>query len=184
MVRRPDTPCSGCGKLLYSGSGSLPAELRRCHGCRRASPRTPQKRPPIECEHPACDVIIESPTSRQRWCSKTCCDRGPHARPRNHRKNRRRRSDSGHTSAGWARLRAQVLREEKSCWYCGQGFSPRHAWPHRLSPTADHVLPLEGGGALLDRANVRAAHRECNQKRHTEWRRDQRAARRAELGLS
>lgn len=26
MPRRPDTPCSGCGTLIWSGTGSLPAE--------------------------------------------------------------------------------------------------------------------------------------------------------------
>lgn len=30
MPRRPDTPCSSCGTLLWSGSASLPAEKRVC----------------------------------------------------------------------------------------------------------------------------------------------------------
>ncbi|MDG4784342.1 hypothetical protein O7626_00445 [Micromonospora sp. WMMD1102] len=36
MTRKPDTPCAGCGKLLYTAQGSLPAGKRRCQKCRGA----------------------------------------------------------------------------------------------------------------------------------------------------
>lgn len=34
MAKKPDTPCSGCGKLLWSGPGSRPADERLCRDCR------------------------------------------------------------------------------------------------------------------------------------------------------
>ena len=34
MTRKPDTPCSGCGNLLWSGTGSRPAGNRMCRTCR------------------------------------------------------------------------------------------------------------------------------------------------------
>lgn len=36
MARHPDTPCSGCGKLLWRGKGSLPGGERQCQDCRAA----------------------------------------------------------------------------------------------------------------------------------------------------
>ncbi|MFI0900575.1 HNH endonuclease [Streptomyces sp. NPDC020983] len=35
MAKKPDTPCAGCGKLLWSGGSSLPPGERRCRECRR-----------------------------------------------------------------------------------------------------------------------------------------------------
>lgn len=36
MARHPDTPCSGCGKMLWRGKGSLPGGDRQCQDCRAA----------------------------------------------------------------------------------------------------------------------------------------------------
>jgi hypothetical protein len=51
LARRRDTPCSGCGKLLWSGSTSAPADRRLCRDCRRApkpaaEPAEPVPEPP------------------------------------------------------------------------------------------------------------------------------------------
>lgn len=63
MARRPDTPCADCGKLLWSGTTSLPAGQRRCRACRRArSGRTPGVC--THCGGPA-------PKNR-RTCSEAC----------------------------------------------------------------------------------------------------------------
>lgn len=39
MAKRPDTPCAGCGELLWSGSGSKPAGQRLCRACRAGGRR-------------------------------------------------------------------------------------------------------------------------------------------------
>src|SRR5262245_49729254 len=49
MARKPDTPCSVCGTLLWTGTGSLPAEQRRCRPCRAAA-RYQQRRHHRELE--------------------------------------------------------------------------------------------------------------------------------------
>lgn len=36
VARHPDTPCSGCGKMLWRGKGSLPGGERQCQDCRSA----------------------------------------------------------------------------------------------------------------------------------------------------
>ena len=106
-------------------------------------------------------------------------DVGAPARARNARKNAKRRPAGLAASSGWKKLRAQVLAEEPDCWICTDPIDPERRWPHPMSGTGDHVVPLEDGGAILDRANVRAAHRMCNQRRHVESRRAQRAEIRA-----
>lgn len=44
MARKPDTPCAGCGKLLYGGTGSRPAGERKCRECRSADGEPPVRR--------------------------------------------------------------------------------------------------------------------------------------------
>lgn len=62
----------------------------------------------------------------------------------------------------WAKLRAQVLREETHCYRCGHALDyqapPRTTW----SPSVDHVTPLALGGDPFDRHNLRAIHYGCN----------------------
>lgn len=48
MAKKPDTPCVGCKKLLWSGPRSRPAAERLCQTCRTKSgpaPQAPQAHP-------------------------------------------------------------------------------------------------------------------------------------------
>ena len=61
------------------------------------------------------------------------------------------------------KLRGQVLREEAYCYLCGQ--------PGQPDDEVDHVLGVSAGGGN-ERANLRRAHKRCNQaKRVREARR-------------
>lgn len=51
-------------------------------------------------------------------------------------------------------------RDRDRCHLCGKRIGKR-AWPHPLSPSLDHVIPLTKGGGH-DSANVRLAHLACN----------------------
>lgn len=186
--------CAGsCGRLLRGTASSRPAGERTCHPCRRRRaglpPDVPGRvsrlrligpRPPIACANPVCQRTIKSPRANQKWCARQCRERAtpPTATSRERwaRKNAKRGPDRG---AGWARLRAQVLAEEPDCWICGDEIDPTVKWPAAMCGTGDHVIPLEAGGAHLDRKNVRAAHKVCNQRRHVQWRREQRRMKRA-----
>lgn len=44
MVRKQDTPCVVCGKMLWTGSSSKPADERACRSCRNAGFGWPQSR--------------------------------------------------------------------------------------------------------------------------------------------
>ncbi|PZG53148.1 hypothetical protein C1I98_06210 [Spongiactinospora gelatinilytica] len=65
MPRRPDTPCSSCGKLLWSGTTSLPAGSLKCRPCRRAASKAP-------CT--TCGLEFDAWTGghRRRTCSSAC----------------------------------------------------------------------------------------------------------------
>ena len=80
--------------------------------------------------------------------------------PPTYTKGRRR-----YDGAPMRRLRAQVKREEPYCWLCGGHIDPDRKAPDPLSFTLDHIVPVALGGPELDRANVRAAHMRCNQRR-------------------
>lgn len=68
----------------------------------------------------------------------------------------------------WRQLVAQVRREEgRTCWLCPDPIDLTLSYPHPRSFSVDHVIPLEQGGAPLDRTNVRAAHLDCNKRRGT-----------------
>lgn len=65
-MKKPDTPCAGCGKLLYTSSWSLPAGQRTCHDCRRAQPR-PAKGTCATCGGPLCGQA-------KIYCSRACAN--------------------------------------------------------------------------------------------------------------
>ncbi|MEU0991950.1 HNH endonuclease [Streptomyces sp. NPDC005953] len=84
------------------------------------------------------------------------------------------------TGRPYRRLTAAVKALGMPCWICGRGIDPQLDVKHPLSWTLDHLVPLSKGGALLDPANARSAHRRCNSKRgnRTEPQPQQRASRR------
>lgn len=52
MARHPDLPCSGCGKLLWRGKGSLPGGEALCRDCRATDqPRDHVLFPPAPVRH-------------------------------------------------------------------------------------------------------------------------------------
>lgn len=84
MPRRPDTPCTGCGKMMWRGTGSRPPGEAMCRPCRairrgqmpgekqrdlRDVPKTRE----VECEH--CGLTVVRKRSRgqvPRFCSDRC----------------------------------------------------------------------------------------------------------------
>ncbi|MEV6477631.1 HNH endonuclease [Streptomyces sp. NPDC051657] len=69
----------------------------------------------------------------------------------------------------YRRLTAQQRRLGLPCWLCGHNIrydiTGPEAGKHPEGFTLDHLVPLSLGGALLDPANARSAHRRCNSSR-------------------
>lgn len=158
--RKPDTPCASCGKMLWSGKGALPAGKRMCQPCRRITPQRADK-PTGVCRLVVCQCGSAFTTRHltRRWCSAVC---------RKSFSNRRPKADPAQRNVRngrpYRRLRERVLAEESVCWICQVPFFG--VWPMPLSPTMDHVVAISKGGAVMDRANVRAAHFRCNTSRN------------------
>jgi 5-methylcytosine-specific restriction endonuclease McrA len=66
-------------------------------------------------------------------------------------------ANHGRHGRPWQRIRQQVLREEPSCYWCGQP-----------STTVDHVIPLSKRPDLAHvRSNLRGCCRWCNTSKGT-----------------
>lgn len=57
------------------------------------------------------------------------------------------------------------LRDGGTCGICCQPIDPLLPWPHRMSKTLDHVIPLAKGGTH-EPANVQLAHAVCNSRKN------------------
>lgn len=51
------------------------------------------------------------------------------------------------------------------CVVCAKKVKPELRWPHRMSASLDHIVPISKGGAHI-KSNVRCAHLSCNSKKH------------------
>lgn len=56
----------------------------------------------------------------------------------------------------YQRNRRRLQKTEDTCWLCGQWIDPDLTWPHPMSFSADHVVPVGKGGH--NRGHIRAAH--------------------------
>lgn len=73
----------------------------------------------------------------------------------------RRRALKAETSSGRPVLLSEIrVRDGNRCHLCRKAV-PDQVWPHPLSPSLDHVVPLSKGGAH-DPDNVRLSHLRCN----------------------
>ena len=147
MPRRPDTPCAGCGRLMWRSSTNLPPGEARCR----------------ECRH-----------SYRRGCRCEDCKASNAARSRGYRRSFRARTGrslsseyrhDGGTWIGEGRRLAIYERDGWACQLCGDPID-RDADPMvgGLAPSLDHIVPRSLGGGDDD-DNLRMAHRDCNARR-------------------
>lgn len=185
VPRKPDTPCSACGKLLYSGTTSLPPEQRTCRPCRATGIRwlPTSARWPLAERQPG--HVVACPCGRtvrkmqpQTYCSLACVARftvngPPRSLTSSHKclqRRNRERDAPGLTAKQRGRLLAKWKRQRRACWAC-----PRPA------DTVDHLVPLARGGTNHE-GNLAGACRRCNGARGArlivEWRAGRPAPRR------
>lgn len=63
------------------------------------------------------------------------------------------------------KLRAWLKAQGRPCHICGQAIDYGLPAGHPMSFEVDEIVPVSKGGDPLDRSNVDAAHRICNQRR-------------------
>lgn len=168
MARKPDTPCAGCGKMLWGGTTSLPPGQRTCRSCRPGRTRTAQ------CEH--CAVQFTSIRHHRKWtrfCGRTCANDKLRAeqvppdperlrakwRAQNHRRRTQYRADFDRVTPAYERaLRAKA----KRCPLCTIVMTAEPYLPN--SKELDHMVPRNIGGTHTV-GNVRIICRLCNLRR-------------------
>lgn len=66
------------------------------------------------------------------------------------------------SDAAYIKARKRILATAEICAICGKPLHPELSYPHPLSSTVDHIVPVARGGSLSDPGNLQAAHLICN----------------------
>ena len=63
------------------------------------------------------------------------------------------------------KARQKILKTQTVCGICGKPVDFSYKYPHPLSPTVDHIIPVSKGGHPSDINNLQLAHRTCNRQK-------------------
>lgn len=188
MARVPDVPCAVCGKLMWSGTGSLPPGEATCRVCRAEAAR--RGRPCVDCGDvkpgrvkarcPKCSIAHYAKSAAP--CTVRTCERPTLAKG----------MCSTHYSWYWRALRGNTNgrgtwimpsrrlsiyeRDDWTCKICGEPVDRDADVGDNMAPSLDHIIPRSRGGGH-ESENLRTAHRVCNSRRganvegvsHDEW---------------
>ena len=58
-----------------------------------------------------------------------------------------------------------ILATQTVCGICGQPVDFSYKYPHPLSPSVDHIIPIAKGGHPSALDNLQLAHRWCNRQK-------------------
>ena len=61
--------------------------------------------------------------------------------------------------------REKILHSQRICAICGQPVDFSYKYPHPLSPSVDHIIPIAKGGHPSALSNLQLAHRWCNRQK-------------------
>ncbi len=65
----------------------------------------------------------------------------------------------------YEKAREVILKTQTVCGICGKPVDFSYKYPHPLSPTVDHIIPVSKGGHPSDLSNLQLAHRCCNRQK-------------------
>lgn len=71
----------------------------------------------------------------------------------------------GENRTAFEKNRKIILATQTVCGICGQPVDFSYKSPHPLSPTVDHIIPLDKGGHPSALENLQLAHRWCNRQK-------------------
>ena len=61
----------------------------------------------------------------------------------------------------------RIMAEQDICALCGMPVDKHLKFPHPMSATIDHIIPVSKGGHPADYSNLQLAHLICNQVKST-----------------
>ena len=179
-TRRSRLRCVDCGGPTgWSVRADRDAETVRCAGCRAAKAAPNQA--DSECAN--CGDVFVPYRSRDTWtrfCSKSCARRSqiasgdhPFIKPgpiltdaerrerrylKGERARRKRRARLAEVESEPYTLSEIAERDGYRCGICFEGVDMALKFPHPMSASVDHIIPLSLPGATDTKGNVRLAH--------------------------
>ena len=116
---------------------------------------------------PFAKQLPESPLMRRTIAQYKPCQAGRKARflfedyPMASQRSDRRAGNR----AAFEAARQKILKTQTVCGICGKPVDFSYRYPHPLSPTVDHIIPVSKGGHPSDLNNLQLAHRCCNRQK-------------------
>ena len=158
--------CSRCGCQMYWQPQPPPPGGRVCPPCRRARQNDPAN----------VRACLDCGAEFKRWCETSnnftalCRCRPCYRQWTRDKQTPRERQRIGKPApthgkpdgSAWRKARAQVIAEETHCGFCRELVDKSLRFPHRDSPSVDHIVPWTMGGLTYERSNLRLAHLGCN----------------------
>ena len=80
---------------------------------------------------------------------------------------RNRPDKDGNAKQAFEKNRRYILATQEYCALCGKPVDRSLKFPHPLSPTIDHIIPIQKGGHPFALENLQLAHLVCNQTKGT-----------------
>ena len=157
---------------MWRGTTSLPEGQARCNPCRASRHGTQRKyKAGCRCDQCRARVTELARVTRANYKAKhgvsyrTLFKTKPEQYGERHRKRDavRRARKAGATVESFTHLEVYE-RDQWVCGICGDPVDKTLSYPHPLSPSLDHVVPLARQGKH-SRANTRLAHLNCNVRR-------------------
>lgn len=71
----------------------------------------------------------------------------------------------GANRTAFEKNRQVILKTQTVCGICGTPVDFSYRAPHPLSPTVDHIIPINKGGHPFALENLQLAHRWCNRQK-------------------
>ena len=162
----PPIDCLSCGQTFARSRRDQRFCSQFCGDVARGQ-RMPAALPLRVCALSDCEAEFQPLSAKQRCCSETHAKRlwnRENPEPWNDRRrdnyHRRKALKAGSATGRPVRLAEIRERDGNRCHLCRKTV-PDRLWPHPLSPSLDHVIPLSKGGPH-DPDNVRLAHLRCN----------------------
>ena len=79
--------------------------------------------------------------------------------------NKNRPDQDGKHRAQFDKNKKRIYATQTVCGICGKPVDFSLKFPHPLSPTIDHIIPISKGGHPSDIDNLQLAHRCCNRQK-------------------
>ena len=127
-------------------------------------------------ECPTCKTNFQITNNHNKFCSSECFQK---SRPKGNGENieLKRKRDLMHNNIRRVRKSHNGTIEKFTnieiynrykwvCHICNKKINSDLKWPHRMSVSIDHIIPISKGGSHT-RANVKPAHLSCNVSKHT-----------------